>query len=209
MRADPDDLADADGFADLEELDLDLPTPEAERAVVVRVVRVVLRVLRFAAIPVTVFLVASFVTFGLGALGKANPAATVLGDTATPADIARINHEFGLDRPFLVQYASWLCHALTGDLGRSYFTSIPVSTSIGQALPVDLSIAVLALLLAAAVGTAAGVSAARRAGGWWDRTGSWAHRATASWTSRRLPPRPAPATWPSAASTRRASNATP
>ncbi|ACU71677.1 binding-protein-dependent transport systems inner membrane component [Catenulispora acidiphila DSM 44928] len=156
------DLDDLEDLADLENLaDLDAPG---------RVTGIIFRVLKFAAIPVTVFLVASFVTFGLGALGGANPAATALGDTATPADIARVNHQFGLDRPFLVQYASWLGHALTGNLGRSYFTSIPVSTSIGQALPVDLSIAVLALLLAAAVGAAAGISAARRAGGWWDRT---------------------------------------
>ena len=135
-----------------------------------RVRRILGRALRALAIPVTVFLVASFLTYGLGAIGHANPAAAVLGDTATPADITRINHEFGLDRPFLVQYASWLGHALTGDLGHSYFTSIPVSTSIAQALPVDLSIAVLALLLAAGVGAAAGITAARRRGGWWDRT---------------------------------------
>jgi peptide/nickel transport system permease protein len=160
------DTAGFDGTEDTDETeDLDLPESGSGRAV-----GILLRVLKFAAIPVTVFLVASFVTFGLGALGGANPAATALGDTATPADIARVNHAFGLDRPFLVQYVSWLGHALTGDLGRSYFTSIPVSTSISQALPVDLSIAALALLVAAAVGTAAGVSAARRAGGWWDRT---------------------------------------
>lgn len=169
----------ADGYGEDDADDLDQPEPAPEPAPESepesepeprRAVGIALRVLRFAAIPVTVFLVASFVTFGLGALGGANPAATALGDTATPADIARVNHQFGLDRPFLVQYASWLGHALTGDLGRSYFTSIPVSTSISQALPVDLSIAVLALLLAAVVGTAAGVGAARRAGGWWDRT---------------------------------------
>lgn len=135
-----------------------------------RVRRILGGTLRAVAIPVTVFLVATFLTYGLGAVGHANPAAAVLGDTATPADITRINHEFGLDRPFLVQYASWLGHALTGDLGHSYFTSVPVSTSIAQALPVDLSIAVLALLLAAGIGAAAGITAARRQGRWWDRT---------------------------------------
>lgn len=96
--------------------------------------------LRIVAVPVTVFLLASFATYGLGALGHANPAAAVLGDTATPGDIVRMDHQFGLDRPFLVQYVAWLGHALTGNLGQSYFTSIPVSTSVGQALPVDLSL---------------------------------------------------------------------
>ena len=76
----------------------------------------------------------------------------MLGDTATPADITRMNHQFGLDRPFLAQYAAWLGHALTGNLGQSYFTSIPVSTSVGQALPVDLPLAVLALTFAVLLG---------------------------------------------------------
>ena len=82
---------------------------------------------------VTVLFLSSFVTFGLGALGDANPAAAVLGETATPADIARLNHAFGLDRPLIVQYLDWIGSALHGDLGTSYFTSIPVSDSIATA----------------------------------------------------------------------------
>ncbi|MCQ8187292.1 ABC transporter permease [Streptomyces rugosispiralis] len=117
----------------------------------------------------TVFLLSSALTFGLGALSGANPAAAVLGETATPADIARMNHEFGLDRPLWEQYVSWLAHAFTGDLGRSWFTTVPVTTSIRQAIPVDLSIAGLALLMAVVLGGAAGVAAALRAGGRLDR----------------------------------------
>lgn len=123
---------------------------------------------RIVSVPVTVFLLASFVTYWLGALGHANPAAAVLGDTATPSDITRLNHVFGLDKPFLVQYVTWLGHALTGNLGQSYFTSIPVSTSVEQALPVDLSLAVLALLIATVVGAAFGIAAALRPGSKFD-----------------------------------------
>jgi peptide/nickel transport system permease protein len=120
-------------------------------------------------VPIVVFGFASFLTFWLGSLSPSNPAAAVLGDTATPADIVRMNHQFGLDRPFLVQYVTWLGHALTGDLGRSYFTTIPVSTSISQALPVDLQLAGLALLLAVLLGGAAGIGAALRQGSRLDR----------------------------------------
>jgi peptide/nickel transport system permease protein len=80
-----------------------------------------------------------------------------------------MNHQFGLDRPLLVQYVTWLGHALTGDLGRSYFTTIPVSTSIANALPVDLQLAALALALAVLLGGAAGIAAALRAGSRLDR----------------------------------------
>lgn len=118
---------------------------------------------------VTVFLIASLLTFGLGALSDANPAAAVLGDAATPTEIARIDHQFGLDRPLPTQYVSWLWHALHGDLGRSWFTTVPVAHSIGQALPVDLSVAGLALLLAVLLGGAAGIAAAHSNGGRVDR----------------------------------------
>ena len=121
------------------------------------------------ATPVVVFLFSSLITFGLGALSPSNPAAAVLGDTATPADIVRMNHEFGLDRPFLVRYADWLGHAVTGDLGRSYFTTIPVSDSIFAALPVDLALAGLAVLLAVLLGGGAGIAAALRPGRRLDR----------------------------------------
>jgi peptide/nickel transport system permease protein len=124
---------------------------------------------RLVSVPVTVFLIATFATYALGALGGANPAATVLGQDATPSSIAQLNHEFGLDKPFLVQYFDWLGHALTGNLGVSYFTSIPVATSIGQAFPVDLSLALLALSIAVLLGGGAGILAALRRGGWFDR----------------------------------------
>ncbi|MFF1954503.1 ABC transporter permease, partial [Kitasatospora herbaricolor] len=113
----------------------------------------------------TVFLISSLITFGLGALSEANPGAAVLGETATPADIARMNHEFGLDRPLTEQFTSWLGHALGGDLGHSWFTTLPVADSIAAALPVDLSIAGLALLFAVLLGGAAGIAAARSNGG--------------------------------------------
>lgn len=117
----------------------------------------------------TVFLISSLLTFGLGALSDANPGAAVLGDAANPAEIARINHQFGLDRPLPVQYVTWLWHGLHGDLGRSWFTTVPVAHSIGQALPVDLSVAGLALLIAVLLGGAGGIAAALSNGGRVDR----------------------------------------
>jgi peptide/nickel transport system permease protein len=59
--------------------------------------------------------------------------------------------------------------AVHGNLGRSYFTQIPVSQSIAQRLPVDLSIALVAVILAVLIGGTAGTVAAIRRGGWLDR----------------------------------------
>jgi peptide/nickel transport system permease protein len=118
---------------------------------------------------VPVFLIASFLTFSLGAASGSSPAASALGETATAEDIARLNHEFGLDQPFLLRYVSWLGNALTGDLGSSWFTHIPVAQSIAQRLPVSASIAAFALLLAVVVGGTAGILAALNRGRLLDR----------------------------------------
>jgi len=116
-----------------------------------------------------VFVIASFVTFSLGAISGSNPAAVALGDMATPEDIARLNQVYGLDQPFLVRYLTWLGNALTGDLGVSWFSGIPVAQSIAQAFPVSLSIALGATLVAIILGAGSGILAAVTRGSWIDR----------------------------------------
>jgi peptide/nickel transport system permease protein len=119
---------------------------------------------------VPILFLSSFITYSLGALSNSDVGATILGqDAATPAAVAKLNRTLGLDRPLLAQYWHWVTQAVQGNLGRSYFTQIPVIQSISQRLPVDLSIAVLALLLAVVIGGTAGTLAAIRRGGWFDR----------------------------------------
>jgi peptide/nickel transport system permease protein len=116
-----------------------------------------------------VFVIATFVTFALGALSGSNPAAVALGDMATPEDIARLNTVYGLDQPFLVRYLTWLGSALTGDLGTSWFSGIPVAQTIAQAFPVSLSIAIGAIIVAIVLGAGSGILAAITRGSWIDR----------------------------------------
>jgi peptide/nickel transport system permease protein len=123
-----------------------------------------------AGVLLPILVLSSFITYSLGALSNSDPAATILGqDAATPAAVAHLNHVLGLDKPLLVQYWDWLSQAVRGNLGTSYLTQIPVSQSISQRLPVDLSIAILAMLLAVIMGGTAGTAAAVRRGGWFDR----------------------------------------
>lgn len=118
---------------------------------------------------VTVFVLATFATFALGAASGSNPAAVALGEVATQEDVDRLNHVFGLDRPFLVRYFDWIAGAVTGDLGNSWFTTIPVADSLAQAFPVSLSIAIGAIVLALLFGFTGGVLAAISRGGFVDR----------------------------------------
>jgi peptide/nickel transport system permease protein len=130
---------------------------------------------------VPIVFLSTFITYSLGALSNSNPAATILGqDGATPAAVARLDRALGLDHPLLVQYWHWLTQAVTGNLGRSYFTQIPVSQSISQRLPVDLSMAILAVLLAVIIGGSAGLVAAVHRGGWADRAVTIACSATST-----------------------------
>ena len=122
------------------------------------------------AVLIPIVVLSSFITYCLGALSNSNPAATILGqDAATPAAVAHLDKVLGLDKPLVVQYWDWLTQALHGNLGVSYFTQIPVSQSIAQRLPVDLSIAITAVILAVLIGGTAGTLAAVYRGSWFDR----------------------------------------
>jgi peptide/nickel transport system permease protein len=120
-----------------------------------------------ATIPVMV-VVALFV-FALLHLSPGDPAAIIAGDTATPADIARIHQALGLDRPLYIQFATWLWRLLHGDLGISIFTNLPVATLIAQRVEPTLSLTVSTLLFSVAAAIPMGVLAAWKAGSWIDR----------------------------------------
>ena len=124
---------------------------------------------RGIAVLLPVLLITTFLTFLLGTVTGQDPAASVLGDNARPEDVARMRGVFGLDRPFIVRYWDWLWDCLHGDLGSSWFTHIPVADSVMQRLPVSLSIAFFALLLATFFGTVLGILAALSNGGIVDR----------------------------------------
>ena len=87
-------------------------------------------------------IVALFV-FSLLYIAPGDPAAVIAGDQASPADVERIRQGLGLDRPFLVQFGTWLWNILHGDLGTSIFTNLPVSAMIAQRIEPTLSLMAL------------------------------------------------------------------
>jgi peptide/nickel transport system permease protein len=121
-------------------------------------------VLRRLAIGIALVLVVTALSFTLLFANGTSIAVNVLGDTATPEQIAATTAKLGLDRPVLVQYLDWLFHALRGDLGRSYFTGETVAQALSVRTPVTVSLVVLATLLIIVVSVYAGVLAARRGG---------------------------------------------
>src|SRR6185503_15899132 len=118
---------------------------------------------------VPVILLATFMVFALLKLVPGDIAVTLAGDNATDARITEIRKVYGLDRPFLVQYGSWLAKAAQGDLSQSLLTGEKVATSIGRAFPNTLLIVVIALILALLTGIPMGVVAAIKPNGWVDK----------------------------------------
>jgi len=92
-----------------------------------------------------------------------DPATALAGDSADPAYLQAIRHEYLLDRPLPVQYAHWAWRALQGNLGvdRGRFS---VAHTIVTRLPLTLELATLSLLVAILLGIPAGVIAAFRRG---------------------------------------------
>lgn len=118
---------------------------------------------------VPVVILATFVVFGLLKLMPGDIAVTLAGENATDERIAEIRQIYGLDRPFLVQYGTWLAHAVQGDLSKSLISGEEVMVSIARCFPTTLLIVGMAMLIAALVGIPLGMLAASRPDGLRDR----------------------------------------
>lgn len=123
----------------------------------------------------------SLLTFTLTRVIPADPALLILGERATPESRERLRETLGLNEPlffnlgavadtgnpanlFDSQYFNFVGGALTGDLGRSYFTRIDVRDGLSQRFPATFELALTAMIFALAIGIPAGVAAALHRG---------------------------------------------
>ncbi len=111
---------------------------------------------------VPVLVLATFVVFGLLKLMPGDIAITLAGENATEERIAEIRQMYGLNRPFLVQYGSWLGNAVTGDLSKSLASGESVAVAIGRSFPNTLLIVICAMAIALGIGVPLGILAASR-----------------------------------------------
>ncbi|MDR2335732.1 ABC transporter permease [Diaphorobacter ruginosibacter] len=108
---------------------------------------------------VVLALVAVFV-FALTRMASGDPVALLLGDQATAQDIAQAREQYGLDKPLPTQFALWVGELLKGNLGQSLFLQQPVSQAIAERLEPTLTLALMAVLIAALIGVPCGMVAA-------------------------------------------------
>jgi peptide/nickel transport system permease protein len=108
--------------------------------------------LRRVAFSLFSLLVVSLVLFILTRSIPASPARIVLGDQATDQQIEQFDRDHGLDRPIIVQYATWLRRLVLGaDLGRSFTTGRDMNRQIANTLPVTMEIVAIAFVAATLV----------------------------------------------------------
>jgi peptide/nickel transport system permease protein len=87
----------------------------------------------------------------------------------TPPIRAQLLHDYGLDRPLIVQYGKYLWELLHGNLGISFAQNEAVTTVLGGQLPWTLLLMGSSLVVTLVLGVPLGVAAARRPGGIVDR----------------------------------------
>jgi peptide/nickel transport system permease protein len=88
--------------------------------------------------------------------------------TVTDEDIERVRHQMGLDDPIVVQYAKYMGRLVQGDLGESISSHRPVSTMIREQAWQTIQLAMVAMVLAVAIGVTLGTISALRENTWVD-----------------------------------------
>ena len=92
-------------------------------------------------------LLATVVVFLVVRLLPGDPATAMLGDRATPENIARIRLQLGLDQPIWLQFLGFVRRLLHGDMGMSLVRRVPVMQLVSERMPVTLTLTVMAAVM--------------------------------------------------------------
>jgi peptide/nickel transport system permease protein len=112
------------------------------------------------AIPV-VFLTSVAIFFFIRLI-PGDPVVSIAGLNATPEQVAALRDRYGLDRPLVAQYLTWVGRVAQGDFGTAYASQQPISHLIWARLPATLELALGAMVVTLAIGGPLGVVSAVR-----------------------------------------------
>lgn len=104
----------------------------------------------------------SVVVFALFFIAPQNVARKIAGRQAAEQQVEQIRQNLGLDDPVLEQYGNFVWNLLHGDLGYSYYSGVPVTEKIGEALPITLSLVIGAAIIWIIIGVSGGILSATR-----------------------------------------------
>lgn len=121
-------------------------------------------IVRRLLLTIPVLLGVATLVFSLIHLVPGDPVQAMLGDSATPQDVADVRARLGLDRPLSVQYGAFLSNVSRGNLGTSLRTNQLVASAIAERMPATFELAFAAMAVATAIALPLGIVAAVRAG---------------------------------------------
>lgn len=113
---------------------------------------------------IPVLFVVSVIVFSLTHLTPGSPAATILGEDATQAEIEALEDEMGLNDPLIVQYVNWVAGIFHGDLGTSVSGSKPVTEMIASHFAPTISLTIFSTIISVLIALPLGMLAARKRG---------------------------------------------
>lgn len=116
----------------------------------------ILRLLERIAALAASLAVSSILVFGFMAVLPGDPARVALGVNASDAAVAVMRTDFGLDRPLVSQYFSWVGGMLRFNLGDSYISRAPIGPQIADRLQVSLWLVGTSMLIAVVIAVPVG-----------------------------------------------------
>jgi len=126
-------------------------------------------ILRRIITAIPVVLMVAIVVFSLLRLTPGDPAAIIAGDEASPAQLAAIRAQMGLDLPIYEQFFKWMGSLLQGDMGTSLLSGTPVTALIADRMGPTIALAVGTIPVTLIIAIPLGVIAAWRHGAFTDR----------------------------------------
>jgi peptide/nickel transport system permease protein len=126
-------------------------------------------ILRRFALLIPVIIGVTFIVFTLMFITPGDPAKIILGESAPAASVKQLRDEMGLNKPFMVQYGTYLKKLVVNqDIGKSYVTKRPVLKEIADCFPATFKLATLSMLFAIIIGIPIGIISAVKQYSWFD-----------------------------------------
>ena len=117
-----------------------------------------------------VMLIVAAVVFVIARVVPGDPAAVMLGASATPEDIAALRTRLGLDEPLLTQFLLYLGQIARFDLGDSIFLNRPVIQALAERSELTGLLTLMSVGIAVLIGVPVGILSAAKRGRWIDQT---------------------------------------
>jgi peptide/nickel transport system permease protein len=130
---------------------------------------VIAYIVRRLALSIPIMLVAGTMSFLLLHITPGDPAAVMLGEEATPEQVARLRAQLNLDDSLAEQYPRWLLDVVRLDFGESLFLDRPVWEAIAERVKPTIQLTLYAMVIAVAISIPAGVVAALKPNSLLDR----------------------------------------